>query len=65
MPNMIGGIISLTLGILLISNVFLQIVHDQNQSGWSAAETSMWSVLGLGGVIGLVYGTFNVFGLVN
>jgi len=63
MANFIGGIISITLGVIVLSNVFMTTVHDTNVSSWSVSEVSLWSVLGLVGVIGILYGTLNVFGV--
>jgi hypothetical protein len=63
MANFVAGIISLTLGVVLIANLFLPTVHDTNTSTWSPGEVAMWSVVGLAAVIGIVYGAFNIFGL--
>jgi hypothetical protein len=32
-------------------------------TGWSVAEVSLWSVLGLAGVIGLLVGVLQLFGI--
>jgi len=63
MANFIGGIISITLGVIVLSNVFMTTVHNTNTSTWSTSETALWGVLGLVGVIGILYGTLNVFGV--
>jgi hypothetical protein len=59
----ITGIISITLGVIMLANVFMPVVKGTNTAGYTTAEVALWSVLGLGGVIGLVYGVFAVFGL--
>lgn len=59
----IVGIISITLGVIMLANVFLPVVKGTNTSDFTTAELALWGVLGLGGVIGLVYGVFSVFGL--
>jgi hypothetical protein len=59
----ITGIISITLGVIMLANVFMPVVKGTNTSTFSSAELALWGVLGLGGVIGLVYGVFSVFGL--
>ena len=64
MSNFVGGIISLTLAVIVLSNVFMTVVKDQNTSGWSTGEVSLYSVLGLIGIMGLVYGAANIFGLI-
>ena len=63
MANFIGGIISITLGVIVLANVFMTTVHDTNTSGWTTSEIALWGVLGLVGVIGILYGTLNVFGV--
>lgn len=60
---MVAGIIGLTLGVIMLANVFMPVVKGTNTTGYTTAELALWAVLGLGGIIGLVYGTFAVFGL--
>jgi succinate dehydrogenase hydrophobic anchor subunit len=60
---MVRGIITITLGVILVSGVFLSTVKAQDTSNFTAAELALWGVLGLAGIIGIVYGTFAVFGL--
>ena len=64
MANFVGGIISLVLGIVLIANLFMPTVKGVNTDTWTAGEVAMWSVVGLAAIIGIVYGAFNIFGLV-
>jgi hypothetical protein len=59
----ITGIISITLGVIMLANVFMPVVKGTNTSTYTTAEVALWGVLGLGGIIGLVYGVFAVFGL--
>lgn len=59
----ITGIISITLGVIMLANVFMPVVKGTNTDDFTTAELALWGVLGLGGVIGLVYGVFAVFGL--
>jgi hypothetical protein len=60
---LVTGIISITIGAIMLSNVFMATVKATNTTSWSASEIALWAVLGLAGVVGLVYGTFAVFGL--
>ncbi len=60
---LVTGIISITLGVIMLANVFIPVVKGVNTSTWSAGEVALWGVLVLGGIIGLVYGTFAIFGL--
>jgi len=64
MANFISGIISLVLGIVMMSGVFITTVKNTNTSTWSAQEVALWSMVGLMGVIGILYGTAATFGLV-
>lgn len=61
---MVGGIIAVTLGVIMLTNVFIPAVKNTNTSGWSTGELALWGVLTLGGIIGILYGTFAIFGLV-
>jgi len=64
MANFISGIISLSIGIIMMSSVYMTTVHGTNTSTWSTSEVALWSVVGLVGVVGIVYGALNVFGVI-
>jgi len=59
----IGGIISISIGIIMLANVFMTTVHSTNTTAWSASEIAIWGVVGLAGVVGILYGTLNIFGV--
>lgn len=63
MANFIVGLISLTLGVVVLSGVFITTVKDTNTTGWTAGEIALWGLLSIGAIAGLVYGVMNVFGL--
>ncbi len=72
MTNMITGIISITIGALLLATVFMSTIKNQNTTvqmsdnlsgSWSTSEIAMWSLISLLGIVGLLYGVLNVFGL--
>lgn len=76
MANFMTGIISLTLGVVILGSVFITTVKGANQTGtcfysngasyscaWSAGEIAMWGLLSIAGIAGMVYGVMNVFGL--
>lgn len=63
MASMIGGIVSITLGVVMLANVFIQVVKDTNTTGWTTSETTLFGLLTLVGIIGLVVGVLNVFGI--
>jgi hypothetical protein len=65
MPNpFLGGILTIAISAIILAQLFMTTIHNTNTSTWTAAEVSMWGVLGLVGVVGLLYGTLNVFGVV-
>lgn len=63
MANFITGIISLTLGVVILANVFIFTVKNTSTTGWTSAEVALWGLLSLVGIMGLIYGVLNVFGL--
>ena len=63
MANMITGIISITIGAVILSSVFIGTIKGTNTSGFTTAEVAMWGLLTLIGIVGLLYGVLNVFGL--
>lgn len=60
---LVSGIISITIGAIMLANVFMSTIKATNTTSWTASEVALWAVLGIAGVVGLVYGTFAVFGL--
>lgn len=63
MASFIGGIVNITLGAVMLANVFIATVKNTSTSGWSSSEIAMWGLLSLVGIIGLVVGTLQVFGI--
>ena len=77
MTNFIVGIISLTLGVVVLSGVFMTSVKLNNSVGcltawngtscngysFTSGEYALWGLLGIAGIAGMVYGVLNVFGL--
>ena len=63
MPSFFGGILNLTLGVVILSGVFISTVKQTNVTGWSTSEVALWGLLTLAGIAGLVYGVMQVFGL--
>lgn len=59
----VTGIISITLGVVMMANVLMPVVKGVNQTDWTAGEVALWGVAGLGSIIGIIYGIFAVFGL--
>ena len=74
MANFILGLISLTIGVVVLASVFITTVKDANQSytcgvgmnescAWSTGEIALWGLLSLVAIAGMLYGVLNVFGL--
>lgn len=63
MASFFGGILNLTLGVVILSGVFITTVKATNTTSWSASEVALWGLLTLAGIAGLVYGVMQVFGL--
>lgn len=63
MANFVTGILSLTIGVILLANVFIFVVKNTSTTGWSSSEIALWGLLTLVGIAGLLYGVLNVFGL--
>lgn len=79
MANFIIGIISLSVGVVVLSGVFISTVKGANQtyacrfnasgggetscSSWTTAEVALWGLLTIVGIAGMVYGVMSVFGL--
>ncbi len=63
MTNFIMGIISLSVGVVVLAGVFITTVKAQNTTGWASSEIALWGLLTIVGIAGLVYGVLAVFGL--
>jgi uncharacterized membrane protein HdeD (DUF308 family) len=63
MANFIIGIISLTIGVVVLANVFITTVKNTSVTGWTNAEKALWGLLTIAAIAGIVYGVLNVFGL--
>lgn len=61
--GLIGGIIGITVGAVLLANVFITQIKSVNTSEWDSGEVALWGVLSLVGIVGLVMGVLQVFGV--
>ena len=62
---LVTGIIAITLGVIMLANVFIPVVKGVNTTNLSftSSEVALWAVVSLAGILGIVYGTFVIFGL--
>jgi hypothetical protein len=65
MAGIVGGIISLTVAIIVSTSVLIPQVIGVNTSSWSTEQQTLWTVVGLMIVLGLLYMTANFFGMLN
>jgi len=63
MANFIAGIISLTIGVVVLANVFIVTIKGTNTTGWDSSEIALWGLLSLIGIAGIIYGVMSVFGM--
>jgi len=63
MKGIFGGVISLVLSVILIATVVVPTVKDQNTTGWTTAETTVFGLVSLMSIFGLAYGAGSIFGL--
>lgn len=63
MASLIGGIISLTIVVIVFSNVLMPTIKGTNTTEWSASEVSLWGTVGLIAVVGIVFVMLGVFGV--
>lgn len=63
MANFMGGLISLSIGAVVLASVFIFTIKNTSTTGWSASETALWGLISLVGIAGMIYGVMNVFGL--
>lgn len=63
MANMLTGIISITISAVILASVYISTIKTTNTTTFTASEVSMWGLLTLVGIVGLLYGVLAVFGL--
>jgi len=61
--NFILGLISLTIGVIVLASVFITTVKNTNTSTFTTGEVALWGLLTLVAIAGMLYGVLNVFGL--
>jgi len=63
MANFISGIISLAISAVIMANVYIYTIKNTSTTGWTSTEVTMWGLLTLLGIVGMLYGVLNVFGI--
>ena len=60
--SLIGGIIGLTVTVILVTTVLIPVIVDTNTTTWDAQTVSIFAITSLVAVAGLVYAIGNFFG---
>lgn len=63
MASMIGGLIQISIGIVVFAQVFMHTLKNTSTSEWGASEVALWGILGIVGIAGIANGVANMFGL--
>ena len=63
MVGFLGGVISMTIAVIITVNVLLFTVHNTSTTGWTAGEVALWGTAGLIIIAGLIYSIASLFGL--
>lgn len=61
--SLLSGFIYLAIAAIVITNVYLYIIHNTSTTGWSVSEIALWSVMGLAGIIALLMGALQLGGV--
>lgn len=62
--GLVGGIIGLTLGVIVGTTVLIPTVKTVNTTGWTTSEITILGLATLGTLLGLGYAAFSIFGMV-
>lgn len=62
--GLVAGIVGITIGLILVVNVYIATVKDTNTSTFTSSEVALFNILGLAAIVGLLVLTFRTFGLV-
>lgn len=60
---MVSGVISLTLGVIMVTTVLIPTVKGVNTTEWTTSEIAIFGLITLGSLIDVGYGAFTIFGL--
>lgn len=75
MASMIGGLIQISIGLVVFAQVFMHTINNQTHCGgsivngsctsgeWTGAEKAVFGILGIIGIAGIANGVANMFGM--
>ena len=63
MASLIGGIIGLSITVIVFTTVLMPQIITANTTSWTSAEVSLWQTVGLIAVVGVLFVMLGVFGV--
>lgn len=63
MASMISGLIMLSIGAVILANVFIYTVKNTNTTSWTAGEVALWGTMTIVAIAAMIMGILQVFGL--
>ena len=63
MSSLISGLIMLSIGVIVLANVFVTTVKSTNTSTWTTGEVALWGTMTIVAIAALLVGILQVFGL--
>jgi hypothetical protein len=63
MADFIRAIIGLTIGVVVFASLYMTTIKNTSTTGWTAQEVTLWGLLSIVGIVGIVYAVLNVFGI--
>ena len=63
MADFIRAIIGLTIGVVVFASLYMSTVKTTNTSAWTTQEVTLWGLLSIVGIVGIVYAVLNIFGI--
>lgn len=63
MASFFGGVLQLTISVIVTTTVLIPTFKDTNTATWTTAEVALWGLTTLAVIAGMVNGILNLFGL--
>lgn len=61
--GLVGGIVAITVAVILVVNVFFPQIIGINTSTWATSTVALWNTLQVAAAIGMLVMTFRAFGV--
>ena len=63
MASFMNGIISIVMAVVLITGVVIPLVKNTSTTNWTTAEITVFGLISLVSILGIVNGVAQIFGL--